>query len=231
MGISAIAATGDKVSINTLSENPVVELEVTGIIKTGYALIDEGWGFVSLETAEIFNNRNEQLNLRYGIKLDNRYGDKAVMAKISQLLGPGYTVKSWREFNSKFFRALFTEKFLMTLIIGLIFIIVSFGIFYSLRRTVHEKIEEIALLKALGTSSAAIKQIFVTEGFLIGVIGALAGTVLGLLVGYNVNEIFRFIEWIANQHILPLLEELIRPFAGRIQFAPVSIFAGLATAR
>lgn len=220
-----LAGKGSEVPVITFSGNMVVELLVAGVFKTGYSVIDESWGFISMETAGIFQPGEDALEIRYGIKLDNRYGDTMAVKRIISLLDDNFEVQTWRVVNSKFFRALLTEKVLMTLIICLIFIIVSFGIFYSLRRTVHEKIEEIALLKALGTPSFSIKNIFIAEGFLIGVIGAAVGTVLGLLVGYNVNEIFRFIETIANDFLFPWFEGLARPFIRNIRFAPVSIFS------
>ena len=216
---------GESVSVLTLTGNPIVTLEVSGTFKTGYDDIDTNWGFISLETAALFEAKGTPPGLKYGVKLANRFNDSPVMSQLKKLLGSGYKIQSWRVFNSKFFNALFTEKIMMSVILGLIFIIVAFGIFHSLRRSVHEKIEEIALLKALGASSMTIKNIFITEGFLLGLIGVMAGTILGLLVGYNINTVFRLTELVVNQGVFPVLEGILAPFTHSVHFTPVSIFS------
>jgi len=214
---------GDSVSIITLEGNPVVTLQVSGIFKTGYDDIDSNWGLITLETAKLFNLKDTPLKIKYGIKLANHFNDQQAVRRLQKILGASYKVQSWRIFNSKFFGALLTEKIMMMVLLGLIFVIVAFGIFHSLRRTVYEKIEEIALFKALGTSSAYIKYIFIAEGFLIGIIGVLTGTIAGLLVGYNINEVFRITETVVNNFLFPLLAKL--PMLHDMQFTPISIFS------
>jgi lipoprotein-releasing system permease protein len=110
----------------------------------------------------------------------------------------GWSVESWRRYNRSFFDALFMEKLMMMLLVGLIFVVVGFNVYHSLRRTVFEKMEEIAVLKAIGVPPLEIQGIFVLEGLLIGCAGAAAGLLLGLLLSVNIDAVFAVVETFVN---------------------------------
>jgi ABC-type lipoprotein release transport system permease subunit len=65
----------------------------------------------------------------------------------------------------------------------------------------------------------------VIEGLLIGAAGALIGNILGLLVSYNVNELFRAAELVVNQVALPLAEAVARPLFPALAPAELAIFS------
>ena len=87
---------------------------------------------------------------------------------------------------------------MMMVLVGLIFIVVGFNVFHSLRRSVHEKMEEIAVLKAVGIPPGRIQAIFVLEGLIIGCAGALTGLLPGLAIAVNINEVFALVESAVN---------------------------------
>jgi lipoprotein-releasing system permease protein len=221
---------GDKVSIFTVSSQSFdasspsdVELSVTGFFKTGFYEIDLNWVFVSLETARLFE---EEPSLTYGIKLENRFRDAETIDQVKEIVDFSKAdVQSWREFNRVFFGALLTEKVTMMFLIGLIFVVVGLKIFHSLRRSVQERVEDIATLKALGATESTIRNIFVSEGFMIGFLGSLAGLILGLLVAHNINLIFRIVEEALNSLFIPVAEVVLRPFAGEISIPRAYIFS------
>jgi lipoprotein-releasing system permease protein len=115
----------------------------------------------------------------------------------------------------------------MMFLIGLIFVVVGLNIFHSLRRSVQERIEDIATLKALGASDNTIRNIFVSEGFMIGFLGSLIGLILGLLVAHNINVLFRIVEEGVNSFFIPIGEAVLRPFAEDVSIPPISIFSPL----
>ncbi len=198
-GVSLVNFSDDQQSLARPDE---VMLTVTGIFHTGYLEFDAGWAFTSLETAtELLAGDRPVV---WGVKLNNRFADRRMAASIGSLDGVE-RVESWRTYNQAIFGALRLEKTLMMLLIGLIFIVVGVNIHQSLRRSVAERIQEIAVLKALGGRPAALQLVFVVEGLLIGLSGALLGTVLGLLVAYNINPIFGIVE-----RVLSGLSELLR---------------------
>ena len=81
--------------------------------------------------------------------------------------------------NRNLFSALWLEKTVMFVILGLVILVASFNIISSLVMTVMEKKKDIAILKAMGASNRSIVRIFVVEGLTIGVFGAFLGTFVG----------------------------------------------------
>jgi lipoprotein-releasing system permease protein len=218
------AEVGDTVSVLALggesfdSLSPVRRLyRVTGLFRSGYYEYDLGWAFVRLVWPVAGGASEPQI--RYGIKIRNRFRDEAALRAVRAALGSGpYRVGSWREFNRAFFAALRMEKLLMMILIGLIFVVVGFNIYHSLRRSVRERFEEIGVLKALGASQGAVESIFLTEGFLIGLLGGGLGLALGLLLAANINTVFRAVETVTNL-VLELAARLVVPLAGGERFA------------
>ncbi len=169
-------------------------LRVTGLFTSGFLEYDAGWAYVSLETAGILGIEGAGT---VGVKLTDRFADRRMVAQISAL-APDARIESWREFNRAIFGALRLEKTLMMLLVGLIFVVVALNIFQSLRRSVVERTEEIAVLKAIGAGPLALQTVFVFEGLLIGLLGGGIGTLGGILVSSNVNELFGFAEYLIN---------------------------------
>jgi lipoprotein-releasing system permease protein len=194
------AGVGDSIDMETVDTTggfPAarrVTFTVTGIFKCGYYDYDAGLAFVSFAAASRFSGQGK-LSLSYGIKLKDRFMDADTLSRISALLGrEGFHVESWRSYNRSFFDALFMEKLMMMVLVGLIFVVVGFNIYSSLRRTVFEKREEIAVLKAVGIPPRSIQYAFIFEGMIIGAVGVTAGLLLGLALVANVNGVFSVVE-------------------------------------
>jgi len=236
IGAELAAATGvrvgDSLSLTSfaigLAGRPAprrAAFRVTGVFRTGYWDFDTGLIFTSLETADSVFGSGARLSRTFGVKIADRFLDGRALREIQPLLlGTGYKVESWRSYNKSFFDALFMEKLMMMVLVGLIFIVVGFNVYHSLRRSVHERMEEIAVLKAVGIPPGRIQGIFVLEGLIIGVSGALAGLVAGLLVATNVNGVFSLVETIING-VLRAMHALIMPFATNSAEASFSIFS------
>ena len=175
---------------------------VTGIFRTGFYECDTTWIFIHIDSAAFFSETGPVL----GIKLKNRYHDRQALELARKTLGeiPGFeksVFSSWRDYNRSFFGALRTEKLFMFILVGLIFIVVGLNIYQAQRRAVLEHREEIGLLRAIGGGQQAVRWIFVCDGAIIGLSGASAGLVLGLLVSSNISSFFTFIENIVNSVI------------------------------
>ncbi len=189
-------------------------LRVSGSFRTGFFEYDAGWAFISEETAaETFGaGAGEQV---VGIKLDDRFAEGRMRQRIASSLGMNIDdISTWREYNRAIFGALRTEKVTMSLLLGLIFVVVAANIYQSLRRSVHDRAEEISILKALGAKPLDIQLVFVFEGLVIGFVGALSGLAVGLFVSANVNAMFAGAELVVNS-LLGLVGAFIGPIAGR----------------
>jgi lipoprotein-releasing system permease protein len=176
-----------------------IPVRIDGIFRSGYYDFDFGMAMLPFSAAATLFPKATTTRYIYGIKLADRYADGTFCDRLQRDFGLGADrVESWRDYNRAFFGALRTEKTVMMLLVGLIFLVVGVNIYHSMRRTVAERTEDIAVLKAMGATSEEIGRIFAIEGLAIGAGGAFVGLLLGLLIAVNVNEVFALVEAIVN---------------------------------
>jgi len=174
-----------------------LDYPVVGIFECGYYQYDRSLAVVSLSAVDDLAGESDRY--LYGVKLDNRNALERALAQIEDiLLGFSYETDTWRDFNRSFFGALRTEKLVMILLLSLIFLVTGFNTYHSLKRAIFEKREQIAVLRTLGARPREVRWIFILNGAAIGAAGASAGILLGLLLAGNINDVFGFIETIAN---------------------------------
>ncbi len=174
-----------------------LEFVVTGVFECGYYQYDRSLAVVSLSAvADLAGQGNTCL---YGVKLNNRNALERSIAQIKAALpGLSFQTHTWRDFNKSFFGALRTEKLVMILLLSLIFLVTGFNTYHSLKRAIFEKREQISVIRALGARPREVRRIFILDGAAIGITGASAGIILGLLLAGNINEVFTFIETFLN---------------------------------
>ncbi|HUW41241.1 MAG TPA: ABC transporter permease [Rectinemataceae bacterium] len=172
-------------------EAKTIRLRIAGIFRSGYYDYDAGLAFLPFSEAGGIFPETGPVPYIYGIKLKDRYADAAFVERLHSVYGiPNADIESWRDYNRAFFGALRTEKSLMMLLIGLIFLVVGVNIYHAMRRTVAERMEDIAVLRALGSRSESVRWTFMLDGLAIGAGGALAGLIVGLFIAVNVNDVF-----------------------------------------
>ncbi|MDR3304389.1 MAG: ABC transporter permease [Treponema sp.] len=194
--------TGDEVTLLSVAGLFPGEAEaadsaftVVGMFRSGFYEYDLGWGFVNLDAAKELGGPSISL----GVKLKNRWQDSYTLSLMQAMPETsGLALNSWRSYNRAFFSALRTEKLLMFVLLGLIFIVVGLNIFQAQRRAVLERREEIGLLRAIGAGEHAVRLIFVWDGLFIGLVGAGSGLALGLLIAFNIGRVFSALETIVN---------------------------------
>jgi lipoprotein-releasing system permease protein len=107
---------------------------------------------------------------------------EAVKARIQQLLGDAFTVKTNFEQHQDLHRLFKMEKLFMFLALGLLITIVSVNIYFSLMMLVIDKTKDISVLASLGATPRLVRSVFITAGMVIAGIGAGCGLVLGALL-------------------------------------------------
>jgi lipoprotein-releasing system permease protein len=116
------------------------------------------------------------------IKLKDRDQSDEVQEQIQNLLGENYVVKNRFQQHDVLFKMMETEKTAIFFILSFILIIASFNIIGSLSMLIIDKQNDIETLRSIGANKKLIQRIFLIEGWLISLSGALIGTVLGILV-------------------------------------------------
>ncbi len=166
-----IESTGKKVLLITstgLSE----AMEVVDFFNSGITTIDNSRAYIHIKTAQRVWGRPGEVN-ELIIKLKNVEDAVRIAKKIKN--ETPYNAQSWQEAYSNFLQLFKVQKIITYLVVGAILVVSSFGIFNILMMMVLEKKRDIAILKAIGFSSLDISLIFLSQGLLIGVLGATIG--------------------------------------------------------
>jgi lipoprotein-releasing system permease protein len=166
---------------------------VAGIFYSGMYEYDNTMAYVSLESAQKFFGMGARVT-GIEIKVNNIYKVKEIGKEIRQKLGFPFWTKDWMEMNRNLFSALKLEKIAMFIILVLIVLVAAFNIISTLIMVVMEKHKDIAILKSMGAPSKGILRIFIIEGGVIGIVGTVLGTILGLGAAFNLEKITGFVE-------------------------------------
>jgi len=154
----------------------------TTLVVSGIFNPPTGWpediAFVSLSTAREFLNKGDVIS-SVDIKLKDVYQSDAAARSLQE---QGYKAESWQQLYPQILETLAIERFQNRLIMLLIMLIASFGIGSVMYMLVNEKTSEIGMLMALGTAGQSIRNIFLLESGILGLLGGVGGAVLGLIL-------------------------------------------------
>ena len=137
------------------------------------------------------------------LKLRDLHQAREVAAELALRLGPSVLVRDWTRQNRTWFAAVQVEKRMMFIILTLIVAVAAFNLVSTLVMTVTDKRADIAILRTLGASPRSIMGIFVVQGAMVGVIGTLAGLLLGLGVAFNIDVLVPALERLLGASFLP----------------------------
>ncbi|MEP3429015.1 MAG: ABC transporter permease [Roseibium sp.] len=169
------AGLGDTVTL-TSANSVAKRFKIVGLFHTGITTSDEGLAYAPLKAVQILLEKPDIIN-SITIRLADLSQSNAVAARAERQLG--FKAISWEEANEGLMEAFFVRNVIMYTAVGAILVVAGFGIFNIISTIVHEKARDIAILKSLGFPEGDIQQIFVLEGLVIGVLGALVGSALG----------------------------------------------------
>ena len=177
------------------------QFSVVGLFNSGHYEYDASLAFIHVDdAARVFREGGTS-----GIRL--RIADMQQAPRIAgELRGamPAYVRASdWTENNRTWFAAVQTEKRMMFLILALIVAVAAFNLLSSLVMAVKDKQSDIAILRTIGATPREIGRIFLVQGALIGVVGTVLGTGLGMLIAYNIDIIVPAIERALGIQFLP----------------------------
>ncbi|HWO37317.1 MAG TPA: FtsX-like permease family protein [Candidatus Acidoferrum sp.] len=155
---------------------------VVGIFNSGFFDYDSSWAFTRLSDAQRLFGLGDLISV-IEFKVDDIYQADTVSRELEDAAGKGFMATNWMEQNKALFHALRLERLVTFITIGLIVFVAALNILISLIMMVMEKTRDIAVLMSMGTRKAQVRNIFIAQGVLIGVIG----TGIGLLLGYAIS--------------------------------------------
>ncbi|MCQ2219528.1 MAG: FtsX-like permease family protein [Paludibacteraceae bacterium] len=153
---------------------------VSGIYAVNQQDIDSRFAFCTLDYARnLFNYTNQEIS-SLEINVEKNADEESIKNQISNILGDNFIVKDKHEQHEEFYRMLKVEKWITFLILFFILMIAVVNVIGSLTMLIIEKENDIRTLSSLGANNQTIKEIFIFEGWLISVTGAIVGVIIGL---------------------------------------------------
>lgn len=179
-------------SVSALGMTPKIRpFQVVGLFESGMYQYDSSLAYIALDAAQQFFGLGQRVT-GLEVKVDDVFAADAVAARITAVLGTGYSARDWMALNRNLFSALRLEKTMMFLLLVLITLVASFNIVGTLTMIVNEKQREIAVLKAIGATPTAIMRIFMLNGLVIGFTGTAIGIPLGYTFLYFIEHYWTF---------------------------------------
>jgi lipoprotein-releasing system permease protein len=196
---------------------------VVGVFKVG-AQIDASAGFIHHQDAR----KLLRLGDRYqGVQLQMHNAYDADQWILNQPTSD-WRWHSWSEKMGTLFQAMRMEKMVVSLLLSVIIAVAAFNIVASLVLMVADKRKDIAVVRALGASSAMVTSIFVVQGMAVGIMGIVLGTVLGLLLAYSIGDLVAAFETLTGLYLFDPSVYLISALPSKILFADVATVIGCA---
>jgi len=183
---------------------------VVGIFNSGFYDYDSSWALTRLSAAQRLFGLGDLISV-IEFKVDDIDKADVIARQVEEEAGKGFMTTNWKEQNRALFHALNMERLVTYVTVGLIVFVAALNILISLIMMVMEKTRDIAVLMSMGTRVSQVRNIFITQGVMIGVIG----TAIGLLLGYAVSYLG------GHYHVISLSPEVYSidyvPFAPRLR--------------
>lgn len=174
--------------------------KIAALYEMGMAEFDRSMIFMPLAEAQRFFNKSESVDVLEVIVEDpENVGQYVANMKAAGI--PSMHYVDWRQRNESFFTVLEVERNMMFIILSIIVLVAAFNIISGLMMLVKDKGRDIGILRTMGATKGAIMRVFLITGASIGVVGTLAGCVLGIVFCWKIDEIRQFVAWITSTRL------------------------------
>lgn len=175
----------------------VKRYNLNAVFEMGMSEYDNSIIFMPLTEAQRYFNKPKMVSVLEMV-VDNPDKVGALRPAILEAGGPSIYVTDWRQRNASFFSALQVERNVMFLILTLIVVVAALNIISGLIMLVKDKGADIAILRTMGATRGTIMRVFFITGASIGVVGTIAGLLLGIVVCLNIESIRKFISYLTS---------------------------------
>ncbi len=195
------ASVGDRVTL-TLAEGMVTpagvvprtrRFTVSGIYRVGMYEFDRRLAFIHLQDAQrLFRKADDVSGIRLAVT--EVFNAPTIVRETALAGGGGVLVSDWTRRHVNFFRSIQITKSILFVILLMVIAVAAFNIVSTLVMVVRDKQSDIAILRTAGATPGDILRIFMTQGTVIGIVGTVAGMLLGVLLALNLENIVQFME-------------------------------------
>ena len=209
----AITVYSPRVRTTVTGPQPIRKNYTVGaIFSVGIITTDLAYVYMDLEQSTLLFEGGEVMG-KLQLRLESPDDVDRLEQPVYDALQTSASLSTWRDKNAATATALRTEQIAMRFIFMIVVIIAAFPVLASMIMLVKNKSKDIAILRTIGITQGGILRIFLMSGAVIGVLGTLAGLVIGTLFCLNIGLVQSAIEGITGQ---PLFPEDVYQLAGGI---------------
>ena len=170
---------------------------VTALFEMGMAEYDRTMVFMPLTEAQRYFSRGPEVDA-IEVVVNHPSEIDSFVREVKRAVGPVNHVSDWRARNETFFTVLEVERNVMFIILSLIVLVAALNIISGLMMLVKDKGRDVAILRTMGATRGAIMRVFLITGASIGIVGTIAGLILGIVFCLNIESIRELISWMTN---------------------------------
>ncbi|MGI9235998.1 MAG: lipoprotein-releasing ABC transporter permease subunit [Woeseiaceae bacterium] len=237
LAIALGVAVGDKILI-TLAQGRVTpagviprskRFTVSGTYRVGMYEFDRRLAFINMSDAQRLYLKKDAIT---GVRLavNEIYEAPAIVREVALAHGELVLVSDWTRRHVNFFRSIQITKSILFVILLMVIAVAAFNIVSTLVMVVKDKQSDIAILRTVGARPLSILRIFVTQGSIVGLVGTLAGVLLGVVIALNLESIVGVFEAVFGIKFLAADVYFISDLPSELRFVDVSKIALMALA-
>ena len=231
-GILIGSGVSDKMSLRvndyvniTSSKGVNKAFKIVGIFKTNNSVIDKTKSYVNVLSAQQLLKEGNVYVTDINVNIKNPDDAEKIAIQISA--STGYKAEGWRQANETLMAAQRMRKIIITFVSTTILLVAGFGIYNILNMTITQKINDIAILKAMGFKGNDVIRIFVTQAVSVGIMGVIGGMIMATLIITLLQHVYVG----GDIGYFPITYEVTKYIQGIVVGMVITFFAGYIPAK
>lgn len=180
-------AVGDNLNL-TSSKGINRTFKILGIFKTNNSLIDETKSYINLAASQQLLKEGYSYITDINVNVADPEKAESIAKKLTRITG--YKAEGWKETNETQMATNKMRKLIIMFVSTTILLVAGFGIYNILNMTVSQKINDIAILKAMGFKGKDVIKIFVAQAISIGFMGVIGGVIIAMLLIFSLKKVY-----------------------------------------
>ena len=203
--------------------------QITALFELGMSEYDRMMIFMPLAEAQKYFAKGNEVDVLELVIKDPQNVEKYAAA-IREEAGPTMNISDWRQRNESFFNVLAVERNVMFIILSLIILVAAMNIISGMMMLVKDKGRDIAVLRTMGATKGAVMRVFLITGASIGIVGTLAGLILGVVFCWNIEAIKNFVSWVTGTMVFDPAIYYLTKLPAEIDFRETAGIVGMSLA-
>jgi lipoprotein-releasing system permease protein len=201
--ISVVSPSGAELATMQLGLPLIRRFQVVGIYESNNKEYDGYYAFTNLIGAPLLFGRTGKID-GIDIRIENVDNAESYRKILYKKFGDSFRYLTWFDLHRELYTVMEIERWCAYIVLCLIIAVASFNLLSSLTMTVIEKRRDIGILKSMGATTEGIRKIFSVQGFYVGVVGTIVGSVLGLIIVY-LQERYHLVALDTTIYIIPAM--------------------------